>query len=50
VTLVDADYDDDVGRGQLEFDVVVSVQGPPMPPPTLVVLASVAFQVTILAA
>lgn len=50
VTAVDVDYDDDAGRVQLEFDVQVSVTGPPMPAGMQAVLAGVAFHVTILAA
>ena len=50
ITDVDASFDDDEGRVELEFDVQVTVQGPPMPGFTQVMLASVGFQVTILAA
>jgi hypothetical protein len=50
VTAVSADYDDDAGRVQLEFDIQVAVQGSPMAGATQVLLATVAFQVTILAA
>ena len=50
VTDVDATFDDDNGKVQLEFDVQVVVQGPPMPALTQGLLASVGFQVTILAA
>lgn len=47
---VDADFDEEDGRVRLEFDAHVDVQGPPMPGATQLVLATVAFQVTILAA
>ena len=50
VTAMDADFDDDEGKVQLEFDAQVTVQTPAMPPTNQVVLATVAFQVTILAA
>ena len=50
VTAMDADFDDDAGKVELEFDAQVTVQTPAMPPANQVVLASVAFQVTILAA
>jgi hypothetical protein len=50
ITAVDADFDDDAGKVELEFDLRVEVQGAPMPAFNQLVLASVAFQVTILAA
>ena len=50
VTAVDADFDDEEGKVQLEFDVQVTVQTPAMQPGNQVMLATVAFQVTILAA
>jgi hypothetical protein len=50
VTAMDADFDDDEGKVELQFDAQVTVQTPAMPAGNQVVLASVAFQVTILAA
>jgi hypothetical protein len=47
VTNVDADFDDEIGRVQVEFDVVVFVSGPVN---SLTELSGVGIQATILAA